>query len=310
MKLILFTSLFFIASICYGQRSECNTVNDTMFIYFVEVFKPKIPPLQFWASSKQLKLDIIETRSLVDFLTKFTIGKNYCPDLPGSYNEELFKCYKDSAVKTIERLGKEKGNVYDLFDDLRKSSNKKEYLFDNDIKVRVSAVNRNGTFFKRSLDYDKFGSSSDEYPLDKSLFRDRNVFIPVVTFPFNNSTQKGGFRYSGKNENLLFDNDLLKYEIKFRTSNIFNKNKPNNFGYYVEINMTEKLKRKLKQKPLSFWADKLSDHKSDFAANVVLHYLYEREAMLINAVQADFSVWKDVRDSEKSFWFQYFTDKK
>lgn len=187
MKSILFTSIFIISTNCYSQKSNCKIVSDTLFVYYVEIFNPKVKPLEFWATSKLSSFPVNNEGILNDFIAEFSKDKNYCPDLPDGYKDELFKYYGDSAVKTIERIEREKGNIYELLNDLRKSSTVKEYLLENEMKVKVSTIRRYGSFILKNFENDKLGSNSDEYPVDKSLFLDSKVYIPLVTFLLHNS---------------------------------------------------------------------------------------------------------------------------
>lgn len=182
MKTVLSIIIFFSFNTCYSQQVPCNKTSDTLLIFYVEIFKQKTPTQQFWSTAKQFNAASIDTKSIGSFTTSFLKDKNYCPDLPGGYREELFKCFKDSAVSYIERIEKEPGNIYELFDAIKKESFKRDFNLEDGYKVQLSIIRRYGTFLMRDIETDKLGSSSDEYHIDKKLLPKKVVFIPLKTF--------------------------------------------------------------------------------------------------------------------------------
>lgn len=175
--------MFFSFNTCYSQQMTCNKASDTLLIFYVEIFKPKTPTQQFWSTAKQFNTTSIDAKSISSFVISFLKDKNYCPDLPGGYREELFKCIKDSAVSYIERMEKEPGNIYELFDAIKKESFKRDFNLGDGYKVQLSIIRRYGIFLMKDIETDKLGSSSDEYPIDKKLLPNKAVFIPLTTFP-------------------------------------------------------------------------------------------------------------------------------
>lgn len=182
MKTFLSTIMFFSFFTCYSQQVPCNKTSDTLLIFYVEIFKSKTPTQQFWSTAKQFNAASIDTKSIGSFVTSFLNDKNYCPDLPGGYREELFKCFKDTAVSYIERMEKEPGNIYELFNAIKKESFKRVYNLEDGYKVQISIIRRYGSFLIRDIETDKLGSSSDEYYIDKKLLPNKRVFIPLITF--------------------------------------------------------------------------------------------------------------------------------
>lgn len=183
MKTIISIILLLSYGTCYSQHTSCNKITDTLLIFYVEIFKPKTPTQQFWSTARQFNTALISTKSIGSFVTSFLQDKNYCPDLPGGYREELFKCFKDSAVSRIEKMEKEKGNINELFDEIKKGSFKRDFNLEDGYKVQLSIIKRYGTFLIRDIQKDKLGSNSDEYYINKELLPNKIVFIPLNTFP-------------------------------------------------------------------------------------------------------------------------------
>jgi hypothetical protein len=182
MKTVLTIIVFFSFTDCFSQQFSCHKTSDTLLIFYVEIFKPKTPTQQFWSTAKEFNAASIDTKSIGSFVTTFLNDKNYCPDLPGGYREELFKCFKDSAISYIERLEKDNGNIYELFDAIKKQSFKRNFNLEDGYKVQLSIIKRHGTFILRDIETDKLGSSSDEYYINKKLLPNKVVFIPLKTF--------------------------------------------------------------------------------------------------------------------------------
>jgi len=183
MKTVFIIIVCFALGTCYSQQVTCNKINDTLLIFYVEIFNPKTPSQQFWSTAKQFNSASIDTKSIGSFISSFLNDKNYCPDLPGGYREELFKCFKDSAVSYIGKLEKGKGNINELFDAVKKESLKRDFYLEDGYKVRLSVIRRYGIFLMRNIETDKLGSNSDEYYIDKKLLANKIAYIPLTTFP-------------------------------------------------------------------------------------------------------------------------------
>lgn len=182
MKTILSLIIIILYNHGYGQQQgSCDMVKDTFVIFRVEIFKPEIPVQQFWATAKEFNPVLIDTKEIGSFVSSFLKDKNYCPDLPGGYREELFKCFKDSAAMKISKLEKQPGNIYELFHSIKKDSFKKEFNLGDGFKVRICIVRRHGIFLIRNIETDELGLSSDEFYIDKMMLQNKFVFIPVNT---------------------------------------------------------------------------------------------------------------------------------
>jgi hypothetical protein len=76
--------------------------------------------------------------------------------------------------------------------------------------------------------------------------------------------------------------------------------------YFVNMQMDKKIEAGLLKKPFAFWFLKLQDSLSDFAAAVLLSYLYKKEATLIKMVAGDRGKWLRIKEDELSAWAEFF----
>lgn len=167
-----------------GQQMNCKTKSDTLLVFYVELIGPKPPMQEFWATAKQFDPSLMEVGTAKDLVRSFMSDKNYCPDLPAGYVEEMFKCFNswDSAGAYLEKSNRDHGNVYELIDAIRKTSFKRIYTLQDGTKVKIRWVSRYGSFLIKNLDTDKIGSSSDEFDMDRASLKHREVLIPFKTF--------------------------------------------------------------------------------------------------------------------------------
>ena len=75
------------------------------------------------------------------------------------------------------------------------------------------------------------------------------------------------------------------------------------------MNMSKRIKKQLLKKSLSFWLDNLTNEKSDWATNIVLYYIYEREAMAIAAINDKRENWLQIKENEIEYWGKFLENK-
>lgn len=102
-------------------------------------------------------------------------------------------------------------------------------------------------------------------------------------------------------------NDSIKYEIVFKTRSILSQKHDKKIGYYIDLDIPKPIKQKLIKKDSIFWINKLSDETSDWAANLVLYYIFDREAVLIKAVENDRTKWMKIRTNEIEYWRKFLS---
>jgi hypothetical protein len=99
-----------------------------------------------------------------------------------------------------------------------------------------------------------------------------------------------------------FNNDSIKYQLIFKTRSVLYQKSDQKVGYYINLNIPDSFKKKLMKMDSTFWFKKLEDETSDWATNLVLYYLYDREAILIRTVENDRRKWMKIRKKEIDYW--------
>ena len=69
--------------------------------------------------------------------------------------------------------------------------------------------------------------------------------------------------------------------------------------------MEKKLRDSLLQKNFDFWKREFDNPISDWAANLLLYYLYNREASAIIAIEKNKSLWMTAKKNEVSYWERF-----
>jgi len=62
-------------------------------------------------------------------------------------------------------------------------------------------------------------------------------------------------------------------------------------------------------KDVNFWLTKLGNDSTDFAANVLLYYLYDREASIILLIKEKKITWVSMKNEEVEYWKEFFEKK-
>ena len=106
-----------------------------------------------------------------------------------------------------------------------------------------------------------------------------------------------------------FKNDSLTYRLGLVTQSLVSKKKDRPVGYFVTMNMSKRIKKQLLKKSLSFWLDNLTNEKSHWATNIVLYYIYEREAMAIAAINDKRENWLQIKENEIEYWGKFLENK-
>ena len=104
----------------------------------------------------------------------------------------------------------------------------------------------------------------------------------------------------------LINNDSLQYSIAHKTQSTLKNKNDELVGYYVRIALDKKTKDTLLIKTFDFWKMYLNNPVSDWAANLLLHCLYNREASSIVAIENNRSIWMKVKGNEIKYWEDFF----
>ena len=102
-----------------------------------------------------------------------------------------------------------------------------------------------------------------------------------------------------------FKNDSIKFQILRTTKPLSKDRNTRVLFYHLMVSLPEKLKKSLLQKDSIFWLKKFDDEKSDWAANVLLYYIYERDAALL-VVYNTRDAWLPYKQNQVRYWRKYF----
>ncbi len=102
----------------------------------------------------------------------------------------------------------------------------------------------------------------------------------------------------------LLSNNSIKYKIVWKPRlSPFNSEIG---GRYVYICMSKKLKKFYLNKTFNFWYKKFIDKNSDIATDILLYYLYNKEATTIYAIHEELIEWNNIRNKEIEYWNNFF----
>lgn len=104
------------------------------------------------------------------------------------------------------------------------------------------------------------------------------------------------------------NNHQIKFDLIHATLSAQTK-RPHPIGYFVEIEMTSRIKKYFKSKPQAYWIEKLGSEGSDWAANILLCYLYKREASTVYFIKIGVLNWKAVKETEITYWKDFLSKK-
>ena len=103
-----------------------------------------------------------------------------------------------------------------------------------------------------------------------------------------------------------FKNDSVKYQLIHVTPSVLDEKRMVG-GYYVNMEMGKNTEDELRKKQYTFWLPKLQDPSTDFAAHVLLSFLYNREASLILIIRKNWAPWSPiVRENVILEWKEFF----
>ena len=78
-----------------------------------------------------------------------------------------------------------------------------------------------------------------------------------------------------------------------------------NKGYRVRVKLTDKQKSIVKKIEKEMWRHLLSDKKTDFAANLILYDIYDKDAILLFGLGNNIRDWrKNLKRDDTLFWLK------
>jgi hypothetical protein len=111
-------------------------------------------------------------------------------------------------------------------------------------------------------------------------------------------------------ENHVLNNDLIKYSIVTVTPTASNLKKSPMSGRYVELQIPRDCKNLLLKRDSIFWINHLTNEKQDWATNLVLYYLYQKDATGLAYLFDSRSKWLKFKNDDISYWKKIFKQKR
>lgn len=101
--------------------------------------------------------------------------------------------------------------------------------------------------------------------------------------------------------------DSMKYDIVWKPRII--PSEVENTGYFVKMDISKECKKKYLNKDFSFWENKLEIDSTGFSADVLLYYIYRREASRIFIIYKKEGSWSEIKHKEIEYWKDFFNQK-
>lgn len=101
-------------------------------------------------------------------------------------------------------------------------------------------------------------------------------------------------------------NDSFTFQIVMATPTAqMEKEHKGKFGDFVEIPMNANTRDSLEKLDSAFWIAHLNDEKTDWATNLVLYYLYQKDATVLSVFRTR-EKWLPLKADDIQYWTQYF----
>jgi hypothetical protein len=81
-------------------------------------------------------------------------------------------------------------------------------------------------------------------------------------------------------------------------------------GRYVELQIPRDCKNLLLKRDSIFWINHLTNEKQDWATNLVLYYLYQKDATGLAYLFDSRSKWLKFKNDDISYWKKIFKQKR
>jgi hypothetical protein len=104
-------------------------------------------------------------------------------------------------------------------------------------------------------------------------------------------------------------NDSIRYNIIFISRSAIGKMKDQPSKYRIVIDMPASIRNTFLEKPNEYWFEKLKSESSDWAATLILYYLYDFDAFIIRGVNNEKAMWSRVRQKETDDWIRFLNSK-
>lgn len=107
-------------------------------------------------------------------------------------------------------------------------------------------------------------------------------------------------------EHKFFNNDSIHYDIIYVSHSVLSKESSYISRHYVRIRMPQNYKKYLLGKDTVFWSEHLRDENSDWATNLILYYLFDRDASTM-IIYDKRKKWLNVKKNEIEYWEKFLS---
>ena len=105
----------------------------------------------------------------------------------------------------------------------------------------------------------------------------------------------------------LFNNDSIHYDITFLTPTASSYKKDPIIKRYVTLEITKETKAHLLKKDSVFWISHLSNDQTDWATNLVLYFLYKKDATILFYLFSDRKKWVKYKNTDIDYWKKFLS---
>ena len=141
--------------------------------------------------------------------------------------------------------------------------------------------------------------------INNNLKGDRQMkYFLIILFRTTSVTLRARINNQDTNTLSFISNSKIKYEIVLAACDTCVPIR--NIGYRINLVMTAKQKTIIKKINSKLWLELLDNPKKDFAANIILYYLYKKDAIIFFEYK-DIYDWKHVRkQKDVRYWKKLF----
>jgi hypothetical protein len=107
----------------------------------------------------------------------------------------------------------------------------------------------------------------------------------------------------------FFDNDSVRYDIIYVSHGVLSKDSNHISKHYIRVRMSKVYRNYLVKKDSVFWLDRLRNDRSDWATNLILYYLYDKDASTL-IVFNDRKKWLRIKYDDIRYWRKFLSTSK
>lgn len=139
--------------------------------------------------------------------------------------------------------------------------------------------------------------------LNKSFSK---VLNSIFIFPFCFLISSSSYSQFDTLQQKYFSNDSIRYNIIYVSHSVLSKENDHTSKHYVSIRLSKQYRNFLLEKDSSFWFERLRNNDSDWATNLILYYLYDRDATPLTVFK-DRKKWLKIKNDDIKYWHEFLS---